>query len=110
VNEKGGPPSGLLGGILEPPDADWGDKPLTKAATSRNAPLSADWRWSERRGAVRLHIFRLELQAASVVVKGRPLGETEGSQSTGSVRSPASLMRKVAKLAVAGAVQKRGAQ
>jgi A/G-specific adenine glycosylase len=117
VNERGEvalcrrPPSGLLGGMLEPPGTDWGSKPVTKAAALRKAPLPAEWRWSE--GVVR-HVFThftLELQVASAVVKGRPLKDAEWVpiDRLGAVALP-SLMRKVAKLALAGALQKRAAQ
>jgi A/G-specific adenine glycosylase len=36
------PPSGLLGGMLELRGTDWSDKPPTKAAALRKAPLSAE--------------------------------------------------------------------
>jgi A/G-specific adenine glycosylase len=117
MNEKGEvalrrrPPSGLLGGMLAPPGTEWGDKPLAKAAALRKAPRSAAWRWSD--GVVR-HVFThfaLELQVASAVVEGRPLADVEWVpiDRLGAVALP-SLMRKVAKLALSNAVQKRAAQ
>jgi len=55
--------------------------------------------------------FALELQVASAVVKGRPLKDAEWVpvDRLGTVALP-SLMRKVAKLALAGAAEKRAAQ
>ena len=122
LNERGEvalrrrPPSGLLGGMLEPPGTEWGDTMPAKAAAVRKAPVSAEWRWSE--GVVR-HVFThfaLELQVASAVVKGRPLKDVEWVtiDRLGAVALP-SLMRKVAKLALGtavqkGALQKRAAQ
>jgi A/G-specific adenine glycosylase len=55
--------------------------------------------------------FALELQVASTVLKGRPLKDAEWVpiDRLGAVALP-SLMRKVAKLALASAVQKRAAQ
>jgi A/G-specific adenine glycosylase len=117
VNERGEvalrrrPPSGLLGGMLEPPGTDWDDKPLTKPAALRKAPLPVEWRWPE--GVVR-HVFThfaLELQVATALVKGRPLKDAEWVpiDQLGAVALP-SLMRKVAKLALASALQKRAAQ
>jgi A/G-specific adenine glycosylase len=117
VNEQGEvalrrrPPSGLLGGMLEPPGTDWVDKPAGKAAALRKAPLTAEWRWSE--GLVR-HVFThfaLELQVATTVVKGRPLKDAHWIpiDQLGTVALP-SLMRKVAKLALSNAQQKRAAQ
>jgi A/G-specific adenine glycosylase len=117
VNERGEvalrrrPPSGLLGGMLEPPGTEWGGQPLGKSAALRKAPLSAEWRWSE--GLVR-HVFThfaLELQVACALVKGRPLPDAEWVpiDRLGAVALP-SVMRKVAKLALASAGQKRAAQ
>ncbi|HET6158663.1 MAG TPA: A/G-specific adenine glycosylase [Dongiaceae bacterium] len=108
MNEKGEValqrrrPSGLLGGMLEPPGTEWGDKPLGKAAALRKAPLSAGWRWSD--GVVR-HVFThfaLELQVACAVVRGRPVKDAQWIpiDQLGAVALP-SLMRKVAKLALA---------
>lgn len=117
VNEKGEvalrrrPPRGLLGGMLEPPGTDWGErKPGTDAAL-RSAPLAAEWRWSE--GIVR-HVFThfaLELRVASATVRGRPLSDAEWVpiDRLGTAALP-SVMRKVARLALGGAVQKRAAQ
>ncbi|WP_284735540.1 A/G-specific adenine glycosylase [Dongia deserti] len=118
VNERGEvalrrrPPSGLLGGMLEPPGTAWADQPLGKTAALRKAPLSAEWRWCD--GMVR-HVFThfaLELQVACAWVAGRPLKDTEwvAIDQLGAVALP-SVMRKVAKLALASAVQnKRAAQ
>ncbi len=119
MNEKGEvalrrrPPSGLLGGMLEPPGTDWGDKAQAKAAALRNAPLDAEWRWSE--GVVR-HVFThfaLELQVATAIVRGRPLKDAQWVpvDQLGAVALP-SLMRKVAKLALAAGSHrgKRAAQ
>jgi A/G-specific adenine glycosylase len=117
INEKGEvalrrrPPRGLLGGMLEVPGTEWGDRPLGKTAALRKAPVSADWRWS---GGVVRHVFThfaLELQVASAVVKGRPLKDAEWVplDRLGTVALP-SVMRKVAKLALNSAPQKRAAQ
>ncbi len=119
VNEKGEvalgrrAPKGLLGGMLEPPGTEWGDKPVGKAAALRKAPLSADWRWSE--GTVR-HVFThfaLELRVAVATVKGRPLEHAiwVPIDQLGMVALP-SLMRKVAKLGLAtrGTPLRRAAQ
>ncbi len=96
------PPSGLLGGMLEPPGSEWGEAPLTQAAALRKAPLSAEWRWSE--GVVR-HVFThfaLELRVAIANVKDRPLKDTIWIpiDQLGTAALP-SLMRKVAKLGLA---------
>ena len=117
MNDKGEvalrrrPPSGLLGGMLEVPGTDWGDKMPSEAAALRKAPLSAQWRWCD--GMVR-HVFThfaLELRVACAVVKGRPVKDAEWVpiDRLGTVALP-SVMQKVAKLALAGAVQKRAAQ
>ena len=117
VNEKGEvalrrrPPRGLLGGMLEPPGTDWGGAPVSRPAALRKAPLSAEWRWCD--GTVR-HVFThfaLELQVACTLVRGRPLKDAEWVpiDQLGTVALP-SLMRKVAKLALASAVQQRAAQ
>jgi A/G-specific adenine glycosylase len=117
VNERGEvalrrrPPSGLLGGMLEVPGTDWGDKPPAKTAALRKAPMAAEWRWSE--GVVR-HVFThfaLELRVATARVRGRPLQDAEWVpvDRLGTVALP-SLMRKVAKLALAGRSEKRAAQ
>jgi A/G-specific adenine glycosylase len=119
MNERGEvalrrrPPSGLLGGMLEPPGTEWGDKAPTKAAALRKAPLTAEWRWPE--GVVR-HVFThfaLELQVAIAIVRGRPLKDAEWVpvDQLGAVALP-SLMRKVAKLALStgGHPAKRAAQ
>jgi A/G-specific adenine glycosylase len=101
----------LLGGMLEVPGTDWGDAPLGKAAALRTAPLPAEWRWCD--GMVR-HVFThfaLELQVACTLVRGRPLKDAEWVpiDQLGAVALP-SVMRKVAKLALASAVQQRAAQ
>jgi A/G-specific adenine glycosylase len=117
VNERGEvalkrrPPHGLLGGMLEVPGTDWGDSKPGREATLRKAPLSAQWRWCD--GTVR-HVFThfaLELQVACALVTARPLAEAEWVpvDRLGSVALP-SVMRKVAKLALASAAQKRAAQ
>ena len=117
MNEKGEvalrrrPPSGLLGGMLEPPGTEWGDKAVGKTVALRKAPLAAEWRWSE--GVVR-HVFThfaLELQVARTTVKGRPIKDAEWVpiDRLGAVALP-SLMRKVAKLALGGGALKRAAQ
>jgi A/G-specific adenine glycosylase len=117
LNDKGEvalrrrPPSGLLGGMLEVPGTDWGDKTLGEAAALRKAPLSAEWRWCD--GIVR-HVFThfaLELRVASTSVRGRPLKDAEWVpvERLGAVALP-SVMRKVAKLALLGPAQKRAAQ
>ena len=117
VNERGEvalrrrPPSGLLGGMLEVPGTEWGDRKLAKDAALRKAPLSAEWRWSD--GIVR-HVFThfaLELQVAIATVRGRPLADAEWVpiDQLGTVALP-SVMRKVAKLALASAVRKQAAQ
>ncbi|MGH6891530.1 MAG: A/G-specific adenine glycosylase [Dongiaceae bacterium] len=118
VNEQGEvalrrrPPKGLLGGMLEAPGTDWGDKALSKSAALRKAPLSAEWRWSD--GTVR-HVFThfaLELKVAIAGVKGRPLKDATWVpiDRLGTVALP-SLMRKVAKLGLAAAKPlKRAAQ
>jgi A/G-specific adenine glycosylase len=55
--------------------------------------------------------FALELQVAIAIVKGRPLKDAHWVpiDQLGSAALP-SLMRKVAKLALASAMQKRAAQ
>ena len=105
------PPSGLLGGMLEVPGTEWGDKMPSEAAALRKAPLSAQWRWCD--GMVR-HVFThfaLELRVACTVVKGRPLKDAEwvSIDRLGAVALP-SVMQKVAKLALAAAAQKQAAQ
>jgi len=105
------PPSGLLGGMLEVPGTDWGEKAVSAAAALRKAPVAAEWRWCD--GMVR-HVFThfaLELRVACTLVKGRPLKDAEWVPVTGlgDVALP-SVMQKVAKLALASAVQKRAAQ
>jgi len=105
------PPSGLLGGMLEVPGTGWGDKALGEAAALRKAPMAAEWRWCD--GIVR-HVFThfaLELRVATTLVGGRPLKDAEWVPVTqlGAVALP-SVMQKVAKLALASAVQKRAAQ
>jgi A/G-specific adenine glycosylase len=105
------PPSGLLGGMLEPPGTDWGDPPISKTAALRKAPIPAEWRWCD--GMVR-HVFThfaLELQVACTLVRGRPLKDAEWvpMDQLGAVALP-SVMRKVAKLALASAMQQRAAQ
>lgn len=108
VNDKGEvmlqrrAPTGLLGGMLEPPGTAWGDKPPSQAAALRNAPIAAEWRWSE--GVVR-HVFThfaLDLQVAVASVKGRPLPDALWTpvERLGEVALP-SLMVKVAKLGTA---------
>ncbi len=117
VNENGEvalrrrPPRGLLGGMLEVPGTEWGAAPLAQDAALRKAPVPADWRWSD--GIVR-HVFThfaLELQVATAMVRGRPLADAEWVpiDRLGAVALP-SVMRKVAKLALAGAVRKQAAQ
>lgn len=117
LNDKGEvalkrrPPSGLLGGMLEVPGTAWGERTLGLTEALRKAPLSAAWRW--RDGTVR-HVFThfaLELRVACAVVRGRPLKDAEWVPVTelGAAALP-SVMRKVAKLALASAVQKRAAQ
>ena len=103
--------SGRLRGMLEVPGTDWGDKAPSPSAALRNAPIPAEWRWSD--GTVR-HVFThfaLELRVACAVVKGRPLKDAEWVPVTqfGTVALP-SVMQKVAKLALASAAQKRAAQ
>jgi len=105
------PPSGLLGGMLEVPGTEWGGKTLGEAAALRKAPLPAEWRWCD--GMVR-HVFThfaLELRVACATVRGRPLKDAEWVPVTqlGAVALP-SVMQKVAKLALASALQKRAAQ
>ena len=105
------PPSGLLGGMLEVPGTEWGDKALGDAAALRKAPFPAEWRWCD--GMVR-HVFThfaLELRVACTSVRGRPLKDAEWVpiDRLGTVALP-SVMQKVAKLALASAVQKRAAQ
>ena len=105
------PPSGLLGGMLEVPGTDWGERKPAKDAALRKAPLATEWRWCD--GMVR-HVFThfaLELQVACASVRGRPLQDAEWVPVTqlGTVALP-SVMQKVAKLALASAVQKRAAQ
>jgi len=117
INDKGEvalrrrPPSGLLGGMLEVPGTEWGDKALGDAAALRKAPFPAEWRWCD--GMVR-HVFThfaLELRVACTSVRGRPLKDAEWVpiDRLGTVALP-SVMQKVAKLALASAVQKRAAQ
>jgi A/G-specific adenine glycosylase len=105
------PPSGLLGGMLEVPGTDWGDRRPGRAVALREAPLSADWRWSD--GVVR-HVFThfaLELQVASALVRGRPLKDAEWVPVTqlGAIALP-SVMRKVARLALTGGAARWAAQ
>jgi A/G-specific adenine glycosylase len=108
VNDKGEvalqrrAPTGLLGGMLEPPGTDWTDQKPNLAAALRHAPIAADWRWSE--GVVR-HVFThfaLDLQVAVATVKGRPLKDAMWTpiDRLGEVALP-SLMQKVAKLGLA---------
>jgi A/G-specific adenine glycosylase len=117
MNERGEvalrrrPPSGLLGGMLEPPGIEWGDTAPSQVAALRKAPLQAEWRWSK--GVVR-HVFThfaLELRVAIATVKGQPLKDALWIpiDQLGTAALP-SLMRKVAKLALSSAVQKRAAQ
>ena len=117
INDKGEvalrrrPPSGLLGGMLEVPGTEWGDKALGDAAALRKAPFPAEWRWCD--GMVR-HVFThfaLQLRVACTAVRGRPLKDAEWVpiDRLGTVALP-SVMQKVAKLALASAVQKRAAQ
>jgi A/G-specific adenine glycosylase len=105
------PPSGLLGGMLEPPGTDWSDTALPEAAALRKAPLAADWRWCD--GLVR-HVFThfaLDLKVAVTIVRGRPLQDAEWVpiDQLGSVALP-SVMVKVAKLALSSPSRKRAAQ
>jgi A/G-specific adenine glycosylase len=105
------PPSGLLGGMLEVPGTDWGDKAPSATAALRKAPLPAEWRWCD--GMVR-HVFThfaLELRVACTVVKGRLLKDAEWVpiDRLGTVALP-SVMRKVAKMALASAMRKQAAQ
>ena len=117
INDKGEvalrrrPPSGLLGGMLEVPGTEWGDKALGDAAALRKAPFPAEWHWCD--GMVR-HVFThfaLQLRVACTAVRGRPLKDAEWVpiDRLGTVALP-SVMQKVAKLALASAVQKRAAQ
>jgi A/G-specific adenine glycosylase len=97
--------------MLEPPGTEWGDERLDKDAALRKAPLSAEWRWSD--GIVR-HVFThfaLELQVAIATVRGRPIAEAEWVpiDRLGTVALP-SVMRKVAKMALASAMRKQAAQ
>ena len=105
------PPSGLLGGMLEPPGTEWGDTAPSEAAALRKAPLAAEWRWCD--GMVR-HVFThfaLDLKVAVALVKGRPLKDVEWVpvDRLGSVALP-SVMAKVAKLALSSPPRKRAAQ
>ena len=117
MNDKGEvalrrrPPSGLLGGMLEVPGTDWGDKMPSEAAALRKAPLSAQWRWCD--GMVR-HVFThfaLELRVACAVREG-PAAERRRVGADRSARRVAlpSVMQKVAKLALGSSMQGGGAQ
>ncbi len=62
------PPEGLLGGLHELPSSPWREGPLAMADALEEAPLSAEWRLTERRVRHVFTHFVLELTLAEADV------------------------------------------
>ncbi|MGD9803790.1 MAG: A/G-specific adenine glycosylase [Hyphomicrobiaceae bacterium] len=62
------PDAGLLGGMLEVPSTEWGDKPMLSEAALRSAPLRAEWWPVTGMVSHTFTHFRLELTVYRAVV------------------------------------------
>jgi A/G-specific adenine glycosylase len=105
------PPSGLLGGMLQPPLGPWAAKFPNSAEALRQAPFRASWL---RNDTVVRHVFthfELELlvYSADVIVRPKPEGLWLGARELANAALP-TVMRKVLERAGVTFSSKIGAQ